>query len=402
MRLDINQLQDVTYQDGWSELVLPKGHKKMVQAMVETFATQSRLKTTQRDTEPSAEETDRFGFDLVEQKGKGCIILLHGAPGVGKTSTAECVASYTRRPLFPITSGDIGFSPEDIENRLQENFNLAHKWGCVLLLDEADVFLSKRNKEDIKRNGLVSVFLRVLEYYSGILILTTNRVGAFDEAFHSRIHLSLFYPSLDLKKSLKIFDTNFRRVDKHNDDRVKRHDAPMAIQDKKIRQYWKSNYEVLKWNGRQIRNAFQTAMALADCEAREKNTSPVITVKHFETIANASVDFAKYMARVQGGEADRIAEIDRTRLGHNPEIKRELKRVQSDSESSDSHDSGSGEVSSDSSDEEDKKSRRKSKKKAKDRDASKERSKKDDKGKKKSRTSKGRSRKDEDSDSESG
>ena len=293
----------------------------MVQTMVETFAMNSRLKTTRGDTEVSSEDIDRFGFDLVEQKGQGCIILLHGAPGVGKTSTAECVASYTRRPLFPITSGNIGFSPEGIENRLQENFNLAHKWGCVLLLDEADLFLAKRNKEDIKRNGLVSVFLRVLEYYSGILILTTNRVGAFDEAFHSRIHLSLYYPSLGLKKSLKILETNFRRIDKHNEDRAKRNDAPMEIQDNNIRKYWKSNYEVLKWNGRQIRNAFQTAMALADCEARERDTSPVVTVKHFETIANASVDFAKYMARVQGGEADHLAQLDRTRTGPQPRDK---------------------------------------------------------------------------------
>lgn len=33
-----------------------------------------------------------------------------------------------------------------------------------------------------RTNALVSVFLRVLEYYDGILILTSNRVGTFDEA----------------------------------------------------------------------------------------------------------------------------------------------------------------------------------------------------------------------------
>ncbi|POS73064.1 hypothetical protein DHEL01_v208543 [Diaporthe helianthi] len=400
VRLDITQLQDVTYQDGWSDLVLPKGHKKMVQAMVKTFATKSRLRTSQSEVETSAGDADRLGFDLVKQKGQGCIILLHGAPGVGKTSTAECVAAHTRRPLFPITSGDIGFSPEDIENRLQENFDLAHKWGCVLLLDEADVFLTKRNKEDIKRNGLVSVFLRVLEYYSGILILTTNRVGAFDEAFHSRIHLSLFYPSLNLKKSMKIFETNFRRIDKHNQDREKRQDAPMRIEDNKIRRYWKNNHEVLKWNGRQIRNAFQTAMALADFEAREEDTSPIITVKHFQTIANASVDFANYMTRVHGYEQERIVEMDKTRLGHNPEIVRGLKGVESESSSSESDGSGSKDVSSESSDEEEKSRRKSKKKKTKEKGAKKDKSKKEDKGKKKSISSKGRSRKSDGSESE--
>ena len=45
-------------------------------------------------------------------------------------------------------------------------------------------------------NGLVSVFLRKLEYYKGILFLTTNRVAQFDEAILSRIHLLLRYEDL--------------------------------------------------------------------------------------------------------------------------------------------------------------------------------------------------------------
>lgn len=89
-------------------------------------------------------------------KGKGLIILLHGAPGVGKTSTAECVADHTRRPLFPITCGDIGDNAKDVERNLEWCFQLAHKWGCVLLLDEADVFLAERSKTDLQRNALVS------------------------------------------------------------------------------------------------------------------------------------------------------------------------------------------------------------------------------------------------------
>ena len=82
---------------------------------------------------------------------------MHGVPGVGKTSTAECVAAQTKRPLFPITCGDIGTNPRDVEERLDEYFDMAHKWGCVLLLDEADVFLAKREKGgDLQRNGVVS------------------------------------------------------------------------------------------------------------------------------------------------------------------------------------------------------------------------------------------------------
>lgn len=84
------------------------------------------------------------------------------------------------------------------------NFRLAHRWGCVMLLDEAGVFLQARDKEDMRRNAVVSVFLRVLEYYSGILFLTTNKIGNFDEASKSRIHILLYYAPLDIKQSKKI------------------------------------------------------------------------------------------------------------------------------------------------------------------------------------------------------
>lgn len=80
------------------------------------------------------------------------------------TLLPECVATYTRRPLYPITCGrskleeaiisfshvltspgDIGYLPEQVEANMEQHFKLAHKWGCVLLLDEADVFLAKRD-----------------------------------------------------------------------------------------------------------------------------------------------------------------------------------------------------------------------------------------------------------------
>jgi AAA+ superfamily predicted ATPase len=95
-------------------------------------------------------------MDLVRGKGKGLIILLHGVPRVGKTSTAESVASFTKRPLYPITCGDLGETARDVEESLEAHFTLAHRWGCILLLDEADVFLAKRERGDIKRNALVS------------------------------------------------------------------------------------------------------------------------------------------------------------------------------------------------------------------------------------------------------
>ena len=106
-------------------------------------------------------EAERQGFeietqDLIRGKGKGIIILLHGPPGVGKTATAESVAQKWRRPLFPITCGDLGFTAESVEKSLTEIFRLAHLWDCILLLDEADVFITQRDRHDLQRNALVS------------------------------------------------------------------------------------------------------------------------------------------------------------------------------------------------------------------------------------------------------
>merc|ERR1711939_1159242 len=91
------------------------------------------------------------------------------------------------------------------EHELQKILDIAHSWGAVLLLDEADVFLEKREVHDIHRNALVSIFLRLLEYFQGILFLTTNRVDTFDEAFQSRIHLPLRYGELSAKAKRRVW-----------------------------------------------------------------------------------------------------------------------------------------------------------------------------------------------------
>lgn len=82
----------------------------------------------------------------------------------------------------------------------------------VVLLDEADVFLEERDMKDLNRNALVSVFLRALEYYDGILILTSNRVGTFDEAFKSRIQLALHYENLNVTQRRKVWRNFMNRL----------------------------------------------------------------------------------------------------------------------------------------------------------------------------------------------
>ncbi|KAL6721425.1 hypothetical protein ACLMJK_000528 [Lecanora helva] len=297
--LDIDIIHAVhRKREGFESLILPRGVARLVEGLVQTHGLRD-------DKANTGDESDsEHQFDLVRGKGKGLIILLHGASGVGKTSTAECVADYTHRPLFPITCGDIGESAKEVEQNLERNFSLAHRWGCVLLLDEADVFLQARDKEDMRRNSVVSVFLRVLEYYSGILFLTTNKVGHFDEAFKSRIHVSLYFPQLDEKTTIKIWKMNLKRLIDN-----KKH---IEVDGKAIKKYARKHYLGLAkakrgpWNGRQIKNAFQTAIALAEFDAKnEGQTKPVLTTDHFQVVAKAAEGFDEYLARIHGNDMDR-------------------------------------------------------------------------------------------------
>ncbi len=145
---DTNQLQSTN--TAFENLVLPSSHKQTIQALVKnqtrSFNQASRIDRARSKTSLAS----GVSMDLVRGKGKGLIILLHGVPGVGKTSTAECVAAELKRPLFPITCGDLGTYVNYVEKRMNEYFRLAQRCGCVLLLDEADVFMAKRQPSDLR------------------------------------------------------------------------------------------------------------------------------------------------------------------------------------------------------------------------------------------------------------
>lgn len=103
--------------------------------------------------------------DIVQGKGRGVIMQLSGPPGVGKTLTAESVAEVMKVPLYVMSAGDLGTNASTVERSLKDILRMVPKWGAVLLLDEADVFMEARSTTDLQRNELVSIFLRMLEYY---------------------------------------------------------------------------------------------------------------------------------------------------------------------------------------------------------------------------------------------
>jgi hypothetical protein len=139
-------------------------------------------------------EMDVLMDDIVEGKSGGTTVLCAGPPGVGKTLTAEVYSEVIRRPLYRVHSGQLGLGVAAMETALKSALIRAQRWGAVMLIDEADVYIRRRN-DDMTTNAVVGVFLRVLEYFNGLLFLTTNRVDDIDEAIVSRcIALIRFRP----------------------------------------------------------------------------------------------------------------------------------------------------------------------------------------------------------------
>jgi SpoVK/Ycf46/Vps4 family AAA+-type ATPase len=216
--------------NAFNTLVLPTDTKEMLMGFVE-----------------SQVESQNSFDDVIQGKGKGIIMLLSGPPGVGKTLTAESVAESMHIPLYMMSAGDLGIKPHEVEHALQNILEMVAKWNAILLLDECDVFLEARTSHDLERNKLVSIFLRTLEYYEGILFLTTNRVSNMDAAFQSRIHVSMAYPNLTNTSRRQIWN-NFLSLSKQKSE----------ISSKDL-----DELAEIELNGRQIKNVLKTAFLIA-------------------------------------------------------------------------------------------------------------------------------------------
>ncbi|KAL0936383.1 uncharacterized protein CTRU02_208598 [Colletotrichum truncatum] len=248
---EVDYICDIEWNtEPFESLVLPDGYKDLILAFVES----------------QVKNKDAFD-DVINGKGGGLVALLAGEPGVGKTLTAESVAEKIKAPLFKMELGeyneDEGSDYErsrspaarDTGARRRQGdftsaFELAARWGAVLLIDECDTYLEQRNDKSSKRNRMVSRFLRELEYYPSLLFLTTNRERCLDPAVYSRIHLTINYPALDQPSRLKIWQTFLEK----NGSNMSKSELEAL-----------SEIEV---DGRRIRNIVKTSGIMANREGR--------------------------------------------------------------------------------------------------------------------------------------
>ncbi|WAO90822.1 AAA domain-containing protein [Fusarium falciforme] len=278
--LQVDDITDVTWNKrAFSQVVVPPETKELILAAVSAHG-----------------ERKSMDLDIVQRKGQGLLVLLHGGPGTGKTLTAESIAEEQEMPLYRVTCGNIGTEPAEVERYFDGVLEIGRAWDCVVLLDEADVFLEERSFSDQKRNAIISIFLRILEYYDGIIILTTNRIGSFDEAFKSRIQLALGYPALGEEDRFKIW-SNFIQMLHHTKVRVDMEDLQMNL----------PKLARVEVNGREIRNIITVARDLA------KFRKETLQYQHMRDALRSSQKFSEYLNQVKGVSDDDWARADKLR-----------------------------------------------------------------------------------------
>lgn len=172
---------DLTLKD---KLVLPQEHRDLIDVLVE--------------------DLDILMEDIIKGKSGGTTILCTGKPGLGKTLSAEVYSEIIQKPLYKVHSGQLGLSSDKVEKNLEVILKRASRWGAVLLIDEADVYIRQRGN-DIQHNAVVASFLRTLEYFDGLLFMTTNRREDVDDAIVSRCIAIIKYVTPSKEDAMRIW-----------------------------------------------------------------------------------------------------------------------------------------------------------------------------------------------------
>lgn len=166
-------------------------------------------------------------------------------------------------------------------------------------------------------------FLRRMEYFQGLLFLTTNRVGQIDDAFISRVHVAIGYASLSPESRTKIWQGFFRKLAKERKGRIQI--TPKAKQ-------WvleKAASGEAQLNGRDIRNALQTAITLAEAEYNEDEdfdpdkTTVVVEQSHFARVLDITNKFHLYVQSIRREDERKraAARMDRNDYWVNQELR---------------------------------------------------------------------------------
>ncbi|MDR2817691.1 MAG: ATP-binding protein [Oscillospiraceae bacterium] len=182
---------------GWEDLVVTEECKKALEMVCDLVKF-------------SGVVYDELGFGRKMAYGRSTSALFYGAPGTGKTMATQVIANEVGLPLYRIDlSQIISKYIGETEKRLNEIFDIAKRTQVVLFFDEADALFAKRTQvstsNDRFANVETSFLLQKIEDYSGVVILATNLLSNFDDAFKRRIKIMVNFALPDEEMRLKLW-----------------------------------------------------------------------------------------------------------------------------------------------------------------------------------------------------
>ncbi len=185
--------------DGLEHLAQPLPGEVSDQALVAPAALRADLAQLLAHCRQRESLGQALGESIQARQQAGVRCLLVGPSGTGKTLAALWLASRLGLPLYradlaALVSKYIG----ETEKNLAELLSRAEHHEIVLLFDEADALFGKRT--DIKdandrfANSQTNYLLQRMEYYRGIVLLTSNSRDRFDGAFTRRLDRIVEFP----------------------------------------------------------------------------------------------------------------------------------------------------------------------------------------------------------------
>ncbi|KAI9706215.1 MAG: hypothetical protein M1820_004976 [Bogoriella megaspora] len=273
----VSEVADVPFdKDPLGNLLVESRTKAVLRASLERHLNQNSL--------------DNKG-NIVRSKRQGLIVFLHGPPSSGKRFTVHCLADHVRRAIMYLDLSQLGTEPESIKERLRGYLRLAESWGIIVHFDNFDDFVTRRSINDDRESAILSaVFLRELERFSGVVFLTSARVGIIDERAQRLFTLTYFFPRLTDRDLRTICQRMLKQVIPTPDSSV----FGMFKKD--------SIMQVMGGNARGLQNLISAAVALSE-SGSDPDREGKLTAEHLDVVVQMRSQFSEYLNEIaRGGE----------------------------------------------------------------------------------------------------
>ncbi|TGO07885.1 hypothetical protein BTUL_0240g00140 [Botrytis tulipae] len=246
----------------FKSLVIPEGHESLLKALVGTHPSSQSLQSR------------------ISRDPSSLAILLHGPKSTGKFLTVKALASHFNRPLYTITSSDLGMITWDAARELSTHFKRATKWNCIIAIPDAKRRFPHRKSPSDGDSNTSGLFLRELELFRGIVILTTDMKDEVEEqvvrgmnVWQNVLKKRGIYPAKDNEKLPAHTEATIGEAD---------YDRWLRF----IDGYYGTGK---RWSGVEMDNYFDTALALVGYETHPTIKSAyVLTESHLSIAARVT------------------------------------------------------------------------------------------------------------------